>query len=131
MTDLEVFRAVAPEFRDVDDDTVCTWIELTKPLCGRRVYGKMWAQAVALRTAHRMKMAGFPLDTQGEVSSGPGSVSAGFGVASYTEGSTSVSFNNANVSTGTDAEYALTTYGIQYLQLRRSHVVPIRSAGEY
>lgn len=130
MTELEVFRAVAPEFQDVDDDKVCTWIELTKPLCGKRVFGKMWAQAVALLTAHRMKMAGYPLDSQGVASTGPGSVSAGFGVASYAEGSTSVSFNNANINTGTDAEYALTTYGMQYLQLRRGHVMTIRSAGE-
>lgn len=130
MTELELFRRMAPEFRDVDDDEVCSWIKMTKPLCGKRVFGSMWEQAVALRTAHRMKMAGYPLDSQGVASTGPGSVSTGFGVASYTEGSTSVSFNNANVNTGTDAEYALTSYGLQYLQLRRSHVMTIRSAGE-
>lgn len=130
MTVLDAFRRLAPEFQAVDDNDVDAWIEMTKPLCGKRVFGNMWEQAVALRTAHRMKMAGYPLDSQGVASTGPGSVSTGFGVASYTEGSTSVSFNNANVNTGTDAEFALTPYGLQYLQLRRGHVMTIRSAGE-
>ena len=53
-----------------------------------------------------------------------------FGVSSYSEGDTSVSFNVSNISTADDSWYALTSYGLQFLELRRLYIIPIRSAGE-
>lgn len=41
-----------------------------------------------------------------------------------------VSFNTANINTGTDSWYALTPYGLEFLNLRRLLIMPITSAGE-
>lgn len=121
---VKIFRMVATEFEALDDDTVKSWIDLTAPLISQKVFGKLYAQALALLTAHRLKMAG-----QGN--SQYGTVGDSLRIGSYTEGSTSISFS---VSQGTnltvDAELALTQYGLEYLTLRRLVVIPIRSAGE-
>ena len=60
-----------------------------------------------------------------------GKVDDALRVSSYSEGDVSIGFsvsqgNNMSV----DAEYALTIYGIQYLSIRRSKIIPIISAGE-
>lgn len=121
---VKIFRMVATEFEALDDDTVKSWIDLTAPLISQKVFDKLYAQALALLTAHRLKMAG-----QGN--NQYGTVGDSLRIGSYTEGSTSISFS---VSQGTnltvDAELALTQYGLEYLTLRRLVVIPIRSAGE-
>ena len=55
-------------------------------------------------------------------------------VASFTEGSTSISFNNSAVSGGAasgdaDAEYHMTAYGLQFLAIKKRCIVPIMIAG--
>ena len=51
-------------------------------------------------------------------------------VGNYSEGQTSVAFNgNITQFTESDAEYALTPYGVQFLRLRRM-LMSITSAGE-
>ena len=117
---VRIFRLVATEFDVLNDETVEAWLNLTAPLISKKVYD----QAIALLTAHRLKMAGYG-DNQ------YGSVGDALRVGSYTEGETSVSFN---VKQGTnlmaDAELALTPYGLEYLTLRRLVVISIHSAGE-
>ena len=71
-----------------------------------------------------MKMAGRGDNSMGKVDDA-------LRVSSYSEGDVSIGFsvsqgNNMSV----DAEYALTIYGIQYLSIRRSKIIPIISAGE-
>ena len=63
---VKIFRMVATEFEALDDDTVKSWIDLTAPLISQKVFGKLYAQALALLTAHRLKMAG-----QGKTSTEP------------------------------------------------------------
>jgi hypothetical protein len=130
---LRIFRIMATEFAGLDDDTVLAWIELTAPLISKRRFGNLWAQALALLTAHRMKMANAgnvngddPLADVGEI--GVGNLMR---VGSYSEGEVSIGFNhNISQYTGANAELALTEYGIQYLSLRRMRIMPIVSAGE-
>ena len=55
---VKIFRMVATEFETLDDDTVKSWVDLTAPLISQKVFGKLYAQALALLTAHRLKMAG-------------------------------------------------------------------------
>lgn len=129
---LNVFRLVASEFDGVDSDTVCLWFDLTAPLVSRKLFGKLYDQAVALLAAHRMKLSGkYEDDTDG---SGEGlqigSIADTMRVSSYSEGSTSVSFNNSVSTLEKDADLALTTYGTQYLSLRRLVIIPIRCSGE-
>ncbi len=125
MTALEIFRLVAKEFETVSDDEVNGWIALTKPLISKRIFGQVYNQAVSLLTAHRMKVSGSYASSD-EVTNQTNA----FGVSSYSEGDTSVSFNVSNISTADDSWYALTSYGLQFLELRRLYIVPIRSAGE-
>ena len=133
-TPINVLRCVAQEFKDVSDDTVNSWVELTEPLVSKRRFGKLWSQALALLTAHRMKMAGVGLSVEGDALADINSIAMGglIRVSNYSEGGTSVGFNT-NVSQYTDVngELALTPYGIQYLSLLRKRIVAITSAGEY
>ena len=121
---VRIFRLVATEFDVLNDETVEAWLNLTAPLISKKVFGKLYDQAIALLTAHRLKMAGYG-DNQ------YGSVGDALRVGSYTEGETSVSFNvNQGTNLMADAELALTPYGLEYLTLRRLVVISIHSAGE-
>lgn len=50
---LQIVRLVATEFEDLSDETIEMWIDLTKPLISKKVFGKLYEQALALLTAHR------------------------------------------------------------------------------
>ena len=86
MTALEVFRFLATEFKEIDDETVSKWIELTKPLISEKKFGNTYTQALALLTAHKLKMAGY-----GDTS--VGTVDDSLRVSSYSEGETSIGFS--------------------------------------
>lgn len=119
-----VFRIVADEFADCEESVVRQWITLTAPFISKKVFGKTYEQALALLTAHRMKMAGYGNATLGTVDDA-------MRVASYTEGQTSISFStNQTTNLLSDGWLALTPYGLQYLAIRNMTVIPIRSAGE-
>ena len=124
MTALEIFRLVATEFSSMKDDKVAQWLELTSPLISNRVFGKLYDQALALLTAHRLKMAGYGDNSYGTVGDT-------LRIGSYSEGETSIGFTvNQATNLLVDAELTLTPYGMEYLSLRRLVVIPIRSAGE-
>lgn len=124
MEALEIFRMVAQEFEEIEDDEVHKWIELVKPIVSEKRFGKMYNQALALLAAHRLKMAGKGDNTTGKIDDM-------MRVNSYSEGDISVGYSvSQNVNANVDAEYALTAYGLQYLSLRRLVIVPIISAGE-
>lgn len=121
---VRIFRLVATEFETLDDETVEAWLSLTSPLISKKVFGKLYDQAVALLTAHRLKMAGYG-DNQ------YGTIGDTLRIGSYSEGETSIGFNvNQGTSLMADAELTLTPYGLEYLTLRRLVVIPIHSAGE-
>ena len=130
MTVLEAFRLLAAEFSALSDETVLQWAELTLPLISKKQFGKLYEQAAALLTAHRMKLGGL----EGNEAAGGEGLSCSIGdtlrVASYSEGDVSVSFNSAAATAETDADLLLTSYGVQYLALRRLAVIPIRCSGE-
>lgn len=124
MCPLELFRLVAREFDDVADDDVFKWFDATKPFLSKKRFGNMYEHALVYLTAHRLKMAGYGDNSMGKVDDA-------LRVSSYSEGDVSIGFsvsqgNNMSV----DAEYALTSYGLQYLSIRRSKIIPITSAGE-
>ena len=126
---LDILRTVAPEFKAVSDDEVQKFLDLCVPLVSKTRFGKLYDQAVALLAAHRMKLAGLGASVIGGSSDKAGAA-AGFQLASVAEASVPVSFNTANINAGTDSWYALTPYGMEFLNLRRLLIVPITSAGE-
>lgn len=124
MSPIEIFRLIASEFADLKDETVEKWIELSKPLISAKRFGDTYTQALALLTAHRLKMAGY-----GDNSTG--TIGDTLRVGNYSEGETSIGFTtNQATNLLVDAELTLTSYGLQFLSLRRSRIMSIVSAGE-
>lgn len=119
---LTTLRLLAPEFSSVPDDDVAQWIDLCEPMVSKARFGSLYKQAVALLAAHRMKLSGKydAPDTSGILN-----LAASGKVASYTEGQTSISFHAPASSSGGSKEYDSSEYGRQYLDLRRSTIVPI------
>ena len=124
MTTLEIFRMTANEFNDISNDDVEEWIELVKPLISEKKFGNTYSLALALLVAHKLKMNGY-----GDTS--VGRVDDSLRASSYSEGEVSISYSaSQSGSISVDAEYTLTTYGLQFLGIRRSRIIPILSAGE-
>lgn len=127
-----IIKTVAPEFKDKTEEDLRIWIELSEPYVNEKKFGKLYYQAVAYLTAHKMS-----LNSQTEASQEEKidiSVKNTMNVASFTEGSTSISFNSsaasgAAASGSAEAEYLLTTYGLQFLDIRKRCIVPIAIAG--
>lgn len=137
MTALEIFRIVAPEFKSIPDDDeydesgnietvgVTSYMDLFKDLISKKRYASTYDKALAYLTAHNMKMQGL-----GDNSS-MGTIGDSLRVGSFSEGETSISFtSNQGTNLQVDAEYALTVYGLKFLELKRNALVPIISAGE-
>lgn len=127
MTVIETIRLIAPEFNDVSDATISMWEEVMSPMVGKKVFGKLYETALAYLICHKLKMTG-----EGESALGAlGSVSTGFSIGSVSDGGTSISFSGGGQNNLVkDAEYGLTIYGTQYLNLRNMVVVPIHISGE-
>lgn len=124
MDAFEIIRKTMSEFKEVDDDTVRVFISLAEPLISKKRFGKLYQQALANMTAHKMKMSGLGKNI------GIGTIGDTIGLSSVSEGETSVSFsNNQAGNTTTDSEFGLTVYGMQYIQLRKRCIVTIVSVG--
>ena len=124
MEPLEIFRLVATEFSEVEDEEVKKWMELAKPFVSKKKFGNTDDHAIAYLTAHKLKMAGKGDNTMGKVDDA-------LRVSSFSEGDASIGFSvSQGNNMAVDAEYALTIYGLQYLSIRRQRIIPIISAGE-
>lgn len=123
-----IIRETMEEFKDVPEDRVKMFISLSEPMISRKRFGKLYDQALACLAAHRMKVLG----GLGKKSIA-GTVGDTYGIASVTEGKTSVTFSASqqgeNLSRE-DGEYSLTTYGSMYLTLRSRVTIPIICGGE-
>lgn len=124
MSPLEIFRIVAQEFASLSDEIVNQWIELSKPLISENKFGNTYNQSLAYLAAHKLKLAGY-----GDTSTG--NIDDALRVSSYSEGGTSISYSTSQSGvSAVDAEYALTVYGLQFLTIRRTRVIPIISSAE-
>lgn len=127
MTAVEIIRLIGAEFIEVDEETLSKWIEIVKPMVSKKQFGDLYEQALAYLVCHKLKMAGNGDNPLGKL----GTIGIGFSIGSVSEGGTSVSFGAGQSSNlATDAELALTSYGLQYLSLRRLVIIPIRCSGE-
>lgn len=127
---ISVIKTVAPEFKDKAEGELKDWIELAEPYISEDRFGGFYTQAMAYLTAHKMTLNAQASKKDGEISI---SLKDSMGIASFSEGSTSVSFNNSAIGSGgafgADAEYLLTAYGLQFLAIRKQCIVPITIAG--
>ena len=123
MTVVEMVRLISGnEFDDVSDETIEQWDEFVSPLVSKKRFGKLYERAKALLICHKLKMAGFGENALGAL----GSIGNSFIASSVSDGGSSISFANGGASNiAVNAEYGMTVYGMQYLQLLRSCIVPI------
>ena len=91
---------------------------LQKPVISPKKFGSEYNLAVALLACHAMKMAG-----HGDTSMG--SLASTGRIASISEGGESISFATTTAGTSGDAEYQLTSYGMQFISIRQRHIIPI------
>lgn len=115
------------EFDGVSDSDINDWDEFVSPMVSKRVLGSLYNQAKALLICHKMALSGVGDNGMGDL----GKVKNSYTASSVSDGGTSISFSNAGAgNSAMNAEYAMTVYGTQYLQLIRSCVVPIHISGE-
>lgn len=115
------------EFNELDDSKIRFWLDFVQPMVSRKQYGNLYKQAIVLLVCHKLKLAGYGENTLGDL----GKIGNAFAASSVSDGGSSISFATSGVgNTQADAEYGMTVYGAQYLQLRRMAVIPIRVSGE-
>lgn len=128
-----ILKVIAPEYKKMPEEDLRAWVELAEPYVSESRYGKLYYQALAYLTAHKMSLNA-PVEEKEEESSISLSVKKTMNVASFSEGSTSVSFSSpasGAVSSGAvaEAEYQLTAYGLQFLAIQKQCIVPIVISG--
>ena len=127
MTAIEIIRLIGTEFAPVKEADLEKWIEVVRPMVSRKQFGNLYEQGIAYLVCHKLKMAGHGENPLGDI----GTIGTGFAVGSVSEGGSSISFGaNQASNLAADAELGLPVYGVQYLQLRRSVIVPIHVSGE-
>lgn len=128
MTTIEMVRKLsAGEFESVSEEEIAWWEEFVTPFVSKKQFGKLYDHAKALLICHKLAMAGLGESSLGEL----GKIKNGFAASSVSDGGSSISF--ANTGAGNlepNAEYGMTVYGTQYLQLLRLCVIPIHVSGE-
>ena len=118
---IEYIKMLSEEFREYPEDKIEQWIVLCKPLVSKKQFGNLYEHALALMVCHKMKMAGLGENSLGEL----GKIGNAYMASSVSDGGSSISFASSGVgSLETDAEYGMTIYGTQFLQLRKMAIVP-------
>lgn len=125
MTQLEIFRKIAPEFKQIPDDEVQGMLDLAGDILSKKRFGKMYDRAVALLAAHQ-----FTLQTMiaNDENAGAATSLTSGALVSEREGDLQRSYSGmASSSSGDDMDSLLkkTVYGLQFLTLRSMCVVPV------
>jgi hypothetical protein len=123
MTVVEMVRLISgDEFNNMTDADIEAWDEFVSPFVSKKQFGKLYDRAKALLICHKMKMAGYGDSSLGEL----GKIGNSFVASSVSDGGSSISFANSGANnTQMNAEYGMTVYGMQYLQLLKAVIVPI------
>lgn len=127
MTVIDYIKMLSEEFREWPEDEIEKWICFCRPLVSKKQFGNLYERALALLVCHKMKLSGLGDNSLGEL----GKIGNAYMASSVSDGGSSISFASSGVGNlQVDAEYGMTVYGTQYLQLRRLAVVPIHISGE-
>lgn len=125
MTQLEIFRKIAPEFQQISDDEVQGMLDLVGDILSKKRFGKMYDRAVALLASHQ-----FTLQTMiaSDENAGAATSLTSGALVSEREGDLQRSYGGmASASSGDDMDSLLkkTVYGLQFLTLRSMCIVPV------
>lgn len=111
-------RLLGSEFADTSDDAIQMWIEVLAGTISRKRFGKDYNMALALLICHSLKMAGNGDNPMGAMSNTAR-------LAAISSGKESMSFVTGTSTNDVDAEYKLTSYGLQFLNLCSRHSICI------
>lgn len=132
MSLLETFRLLFGDFSDVSDEEVNKYLSVFAPMVSKKKFGSSYNLALAYYVAHKMAMNGLGKTSEnflgGTVSVSEVASYAVAGISSIKDGETSLSFSTGESESGksgSDAEYKKTVYGVQYMAIRDSCIVPI------
>lgn len=110
-------KALFPEFSSVSDLRIEKFVEVAKLSVNEKSWKESYGVGVSYLTAHLLKRAGSGGGVQG------GSSNAGV-IASEKVGELQRTYAQPNVSgSGNDAILATTSYGVEYLRLRRQLLI--------
>lgn len=132
MSILATFRTLFKEFSDVPDKDVNEYLDIFAPMVSKKKFGGKYGLALAYYVAHKMAMNGLGKTSEtllgGAVSASDAASLSAAGITSVKDGETSISFSGGGTESGksgSDAEYEKTVYGIQFMAIRDSCIVPI------
>ena len=131
MTQLEIFRKIAPEFQQISDDEVQGMLDLVGDILSKKRFGKMYDRAVALLAAHQFTLQ--TLIANDENAGAATSLTSG-ALVSEREGDLQRSYGGTSAgSGGSDMDSLLkkTVYGLQFLALRSMCIVPVMTRMRY
>ncbi len=123
MTPAEKLRKLAPELKDVPDDTVQMVLETAEDMVSRKQFGKLYERACLLLAAHYLTLW---KQIGQEGSAAAASLTAGE-VTSEREGDLQRSYGGAasGYTSPTEKALAKTLYGQWFLSLRSRCIVPV------
>ena len=128
MTVADMVRVIGGgEFDNTSPEEIQFWDDFVSPMLNKKRLGKLYDQAKALLICHKLALNGKAENGLGAL----GQVKNSYTATSISDGGTSISF--ASVGAGNlsaNAEYGMTAYGTQFLQLLRMAIVPIMCSGE-
>lgn len=123
MTQLELFRKIAPELDTLDDEEVNDVLCFIGDIVSKKQFGKVYDRAVALLTAHQLTLQN--IIRNDENGGAATSITAG-AVTSEREGDLQRSYGGVSSSSNAaDDLLKKTVYGLQYLALRDLFIVPV------
>lgn len=125
-TQLEIFRVLAPEFDEIDDDRVIQNLDLYGDMVSKKRFGRWYDRATVLLTAHYLKIA--DMMASDDAGSATSAITAG-GIVMEKEGDLQRQYGGA-ASGGTSATAASgllrkTAYGLMFLELQSHCIVPV------
>lgn len=115
MLDAATFRAIMPEFADVaafPDARVGFWLASSLARLPEDRWGGLWAQGVALLTAHQLYLSRRRIGAM--AGSGGGSLAP---VSSKSVGAVSVAYDNSLGAIEGAGAWNLSPYGVEFWQL--------------
>lgn len=114
----ENIKSIFPEFAAVSDSRIENFIEIASLSLSEKIWGSSYGTGLSYLTAHLIKRAGVGGGVQGG-SSNPGVVSS----EKVGELQRSYALPNFQGSSAEDSLLGTTSYGIEYLRLRRQILV--------
>lgn len=120
MAILEIFKKIAPEFKDMPDAEVEDWMQISSPFVSQKRFIDLYEQALAYYTAHMIKLSKQPTNTD----NGTSNATKGH-ILKEKEGDLEVQYSDVSSKLNiTDIELGQTSYGRQFIIISKRRRLP-------